>query len=69
MSEKKQQNVPANRQHVRLTVQLSLTAYDAVNRLQQEHRVQRGKAIPKWRILDAAVMQYAKEKGIQIKYG
>ncbi len=67
MSEKQQQTAPANRQHVRLTVQLSLTAYDAVNQIQREHRVQQGKAIPKWRILDAAVKQYAKAKGIQIK--
>ena len=67
MSEKQQQTLPANRQYVRLTVQLSLTAYDAVYQLQQKHRVQRGKAIPKWRILDAAVKQYAKAKGIQTK--
>ena len=65
MSEKKQQTLPANRQHVRLTVQLSLAAYDAVNRLQQEYRVKRGRAVPKWRILDAADKQYAESKGIQ----
>ena len=69
MPKKQKQTVPANRQHVRLTVRLSLAAYHAVNQLQQEHRVQRGKAIPKWRILDAAVKQYAQAKGIQTKSG
>ena len=56
-------------ERLRFTIRLSAAAYDAVNRLQQEHRVQRGKAIPKWRILDAAVKHYAKAKGIQTKSG
>lgn len=64
MSQKQQQTASANSQYVRLTVQLSLAAYDAVNQIQREHRVQQGKAIPKWRILDAAVKRYAKAKGI-----
>ena len=47
-----------------MTVRLTLAAYDAINRLQREHRVQQGRAVPKWRIVDDAVKQYAKAKGI-----
>ncbi len=66
MSKNKQKSTPAYSQSVRMTMRLTLAAYDAVSRIQREHRVQMGKTIPKWRIIDEAIRHYAKEKGIQI---
>ena len=53
-------------ERVRFTARLTPTAYEAVIQLQQEHRLQEGRALPMWRILDTAVKHYAREKGIQI---
>lgn len=50
-------------QHVRFTARLSLTAYDAIIELQRRYRKETGRAVPIWKILDAAVIAYAKRQG------
>ncbi len=51
-------------QRIKLTARLSLQAYDAVSELQRQHRRQTGKALPLWRVLDAAIIAYAQAHGI-----
>jgi hypothetical protein len=49
-------------QRVALTARLSLAAYDAIVALQRQHRVQTGKALPIWKIIDAAILAYAHQQ-------
>lgn len=59
---------PENRvQTVRLTISLSLIAYDAIIELQRLYRKETGRALPLWKILDAAVISYAKRQGLKIR--
>ncbi len=44
---------------VKLTVRVSVEAYQLVSELQQRHRRQTGKALPLWKVLDAAIRTYA----------
>lgn len=47
---------------IALTARLSLRAYDAIMELKRKHRFETGKALPIWKILDEAVIQYAKKQ-------
>ena len=47
---------------VKLTARLTLDAYDALVELQRLYRRKAGKAIPLWKVLDAAVIAYAKQQ-------
>ena len=53
-------------QRVRLTAQVTLTAYDAISEIQRRHRHETGKALRLWEILDAAIRTNAKKKGIAV---
>lgn len=49
-------------QRVALTARLSLDAYDAIAQIQRQHRIQTGRALPIWKIIDTAVKAYAKKQ-------
>lgn len=55
----------AEPQRIKLTARLSPQAYDAICELQHRHRRQTGKALPLWRVLDAAIMAYAQTHRIR----
>ena len=52
----------AKEQRVALTARLSLGAYDAIAQIQRQHRIQTGRALPIWKIIDTAVKAYAKKQ-------
>jgi hypothetical protein len=59
----KKKNKPEPRvQRVALTARLSLDAYDAIVALQRQHRVWTGRALPIWKIIDAAILAYAQQQ-------
>jgi len=61
------QNQPkakAECQPIRLTVRLSPEAYDAIIDLQRIHRGKTGRALPTWKIIEAAILAYAKNNHI-----
>ena len=65
MTEKpRRENAQGKTQRVRLTAQVTLTAYDAISEIQRRHRHKTGKALRLWEILDAAIRTYAKKHGI-----
>lgn len=47
---------------VALTARLSLDAYDAIAQIQRQHRIQTGRALPIWKVIDTAVKAYAKKQ-------
>ena len=67
MPDNNRKETAAEAQRVRLTVQLTEPAYGAINEIQRRHRVEEGSALPIWKVVDAAVRDYAKEKGIRLK--
>ena len=66
MSVKNSENNKANLQRIALTARLSLDAYDAITEIQRQHRRKTGRHRCLWEILDAAIIAYAKQKGIDI---
>jgi len=66
MLNKKQNKTGADPRRIRLTVHLTLVAYDALNEIQRRHRIKHGKALPVWKVLDAAIRDYGKKQGIKI---
>jgi len=64
MLDKKGTNTQGNSNRVALTVRLSLQAYDAITELQRKYRKKTGKYIPLWKLLDSAIVAYARQKGI-----
>ena len=48
-------------QRIKLTASISLEAYDSITELQQSHRRETGRALPLWKIVDAAIRAYAKK--------
>jgi hypothetical protein len=62
-----EQPVKSEAQRLRLTTHLSLGAYDALTEIQRSHRLETGKSVPRWRIIDTAIKNYAKRKGITTK--
>ena len=50
---------------VRISARITTQAHDAIIELQRRHRRTTGKALRLWEVLDAAVLDYAKEKGIE----
>jgi len=49
-----------SRSGFKLTARLSLTAYDAIAEIQRRYRRKTGRALPLWKVLDAAIIAYAK---------
>ena len=62
MSKKPKDKPETKEQRVALTARLSLDAYDAIAQIQRRHRIQTGRALPIWKIIDAAVKAYAKKQ-------
>ncbi len=59
----KQKDKPEPRlQRVALTARLSLDAYDAIIAVQRQHRIQTGRALPIWKIIDTAIIAYAQQQ-------
>ena len=66
MPYKKQNKTGSGPRRIRLTVHLTLVAYDALNEIQRRHRIKYGKALPIWKVLDAAIRAYAKQQKIKV---
>ena len=66
MHEKQKNRIEAGPQRVRLTVHVSVSAYDVLSEAQRRHRREHGKALPLWRIINAAIIDYAKRERIKI---
>jgi hypothetical protein len=67
MADKQKISTKAENRRLRLTVQLSLEAYDAIEQIRRQHRIKNGKELPKWKAIDEAVRAYAKQKGIRVE--
>ena len=52
---------------VRLTARISSAAYDAIIECQRQHRKQTGKVLRLWKVIDSAVLTYAKTNGIELR--
>jgi hypothetical protein len=65
MPDKQKGKSETNRQRVALTARLSLEAYHAITELQRQHRIQTGRALPIWKVIDAAIRAYAKQQGVR----
>ena len=46
-------------ERVKLTARVSVEAYDLISELQRKHRGETGRALPLWKIVDAAIRAYA----------
>lgn len=64
--DEKQNKSEAEPQRIKLTARLSFPAYDALTEIQRLHRRKTGRALPLWRVLDAAVIAYAQKQGIRV---
>ena len=53
-------------QRIKLTARLTLPAYDAITEIQRRYRRKTGRALSLWKVLDAAIIAYAKELGIRV---
>ena len=62
MPKQKNEKPATKEQRVALTARLSLDAYDAIAQIQRQHRIQTGRALPIWKIIDTAVKAYAKKQ-------
>ena len=49
-------------QRIKVTAFISLQAYDAISTLQHQYRKQTGKALPLWKVIDAALIAYARHE-------
>ncbi|MCK5430628.1 MAG: hypothetical protein KAI94_14210 [Anaerolineales bacterium] len=67
MHEEKDTNNYSKSQRVALTARLSFQAYDAITELQRQYRRRTGRHLPLWKVLDAAIVAYARQKGIQVR--
>lgn len=64
MPDRKDTNTLSKSNRVALTVRLSIQAYDAITELQRKYRKKTGKYLPLWKLLDSAIVAYARQKGI-----
>ncbi len=64
----KLQQVQSNTKELRVafTARLSLDAYDAISQIQRQHRIQTGRTLPIWKVIDEAVKSYAKKQNIKV---
>jgi len=51
---------------IKLTARLSLKAYDALSEIQRQHRKKTGRSLALWKIIDGAIIAYAKRKRINV---
>ena len=66
MVDKQQKRPETELQRIKLTARLTLPAYDAITEIQRHYRRRTGKALPLWKVLDAAIIAYAKEPGSRV---
>jgi len=67
MPDEKQGTPETEPQRIKLTARLTLTAYDAIAEIQRRYRRKTGRALPLWKVLDAAIIAYAKRRGITVR--
>ena len=67
MSDIRPENQKAKLQRIAITARLSLDAYDAITEIQRQYRRRTGRHKCLWEILDAAIIAYAKEQGIDFE--
>ncbi len=63
MVDKQRKKPETEPQRIKLTARLTLTAYDAITEIQRHHRRKTGRVLPLWKVLDAAIVAYAKKLG------
>lgn len=67
MQKRREKHKQAGAERIKLgSARVSLTAYDAISEIQRQHRRKTGRHLPLWKILDAAVISYAKRLGIRV---
>ena len=66
MRDEKQETPETEPQRIKLTARLTLSAYDAIAEIQHRHRRKTGRALPLWKVLDAAIIAYAEKQGIKV---
>jgi len=54
-------------QRIKLTARVSIDAYNAITDIQRVHRTKTGHALPAWKVIDAALIAYAKEHHIKTR--
>ena len=68
MASDPQQEEPESKvSRVKLTARVTLAAYDVITEIQRRHRRRTGRALRIREILDAAIIAYAKEEGIEVE--
>jgi len=67
MTKQKEGKAETEPKKVRFTANLSLAAYDAIIEIQRLYRTKTGRALPLWKVLDAAIISYAKQQNVKIR--
>ncbi len=65
MPDEKREISESEPQRIKFTARLSLSAYDAIAEIQRRYRAKTGRALPLWKVLDTAIIAYAREQGIE----
>ena len=63
---KKAKQTRCKLKQVKLSTQVTLAAYNAITEIQRRHRIQTGRALRLWEVVDAAILDYAKRQGIEL---
>ena len=66
MADERRKKPETEPQRIKLTARLSLTSYDAIAEIQRRYRRKTGRALPLWKVLDAAIIAYAKKLGSRV---
>ena len=67
MSDDRNEDKDTQNLRIKLTASITIAAYDAITEIQRDHRRKTGKVLPIWKILDAALVAYARKQGIKIR--
>jgi hypothetical protein len=65
MPNKKEKTATTQVERVKVTAVISLKAYETISEVQRVYRRQTGRALPLWRIVDIAILAYAKKQGVK----
>ena len=68
MLDKQQNKLASEPSRIKFTARLTLTAYDVIAEIQRRYRSQTGRVLPLWKVLDAAIIAYAQQQGINLKH-
>jgi hypothetical protein len=66
-SQRQQKKPKVSGTRVRLTARITLAAYDAIAEMQRRHRRETGRALRLWEVLNTAIIDYAKQQGIEVR--